>query len=367
MVEKGCRVRLRAYGWGWRVFVMKIFSYNVSGLGGFEKRAEVRRFIQEKNLFVVCLQESKLSLVDEFTVKSLWGNSCCEYSYQASAGASGGLISVWDSSVVEAWCPMIFKHVLIIKGKVIHTGQDFIIANVYAPCETNAKQDLWMQLNQFILDNGEANVCIGRDFNSVRSTTDRRGRSEHFRHLDADNLNYFIDSSFLIDLPICGRLFTWYRGDGVSMSRIDRFLVSAKWCEVWPNCIQIAHQRGLSDHVLLFLSVDEANWGPRPLRMMKCWADYVGYAEFVRVKLNSFILDGWGGHVLKMKLKMIKLGLKEWHQHHTKNIEGKIMDVKNRISSIDTKGEECDLIEEETWEFVTCQCNCILCLAHTLE
>jgi len=47
--------------------------------------------------------------------------------------------------------------------------------------------------------------------------------------------NNFIEENMLIDLPLCGRLFTWYRGDDVSMSRLDRFLLSEKWCEVWPN------------------------------------------------------------------------------------------------------------------------------------
>jgi hypothetical protein len=168
--------------------------------------------------------------------------------------------------------------------------------------------------------------------------------------LDAYNFNNFIEGSYLLDLPLCGRLFTWYRGDGVSMSRLDRFLVSANWCVSWRNCIQVAHQRRLSDHVSLVLHIDDAIWGPRPLRLMKCWADYQGYSEFVRDKLNSFCLDGWGGHVLKIKLKMIKQCLKEWHQQHTKNIDGKIMEVKNRIFSLDTKGEEAELQEEEIQE-----------------
>jgi exonuclease III len=184
---------------------MKVLSYNVRGLGGFEKRAEVRRLIQDKHPFVVCLQESKLSLVEELLVKSLWGSSCFGYSFQASVGASGGLITCWDSSVVEVWCTMSFRHVLIIKGKVLLTGQDFIIANVYAPCDTYAKQELWVCLNQFILDNGEENVCICGDFNSVRMSTERRGRTVTFRQVDADNFNNFIDGSLLIDLLLCGR------------------------------------------------------------------------------------------------------------------------------------------------------------------
>lgn len=71
--------------------------------------------------------------------------------------------------------------------------------------------------------------------------------------------NKFIDDGALVDLSICGRLFTWFRGDGFLMSRLDRFLLSFNWCTVWPNSIQVANQRDLSDHVPLELYVDEDN------------------------------------------------------------------------------------------------------------
>jgi len=122
------------------------------------------------------------------------------------------------------------------------------------------------------------------------------------------------------------------------------------WCEAWPNCIPVAHQRGLSDHVPLVLHVDEANWGPRPLRMLKCWDDYPGYNDFVQLKWSSFNVQGWGGFVLQQKLKMMKSCLKEWHQKHSKNLEGKILEVKNRISYFDSKGAVSTLLEAEVQE-----------------
>ena len=58
------------------------------------------------------------------------------------------------------------------------------------------------------------------------------------------NFNQFIDGHLLIDLPLRGRSFTWYHGDGRSMSRLDRFLLSEEWCLTWPNCVQSASSRG---------------------------------------------------------------------------------------------------------------------------
>jgi len=63
---------------------MKVICYNVRGLGGFEKRAEVRCLIQDKQPIVVCLQESKLNVLDDFFIKTIWGSAPCDYCYQAS-------------------------------------------------------------------------------------------------------------------------------------------------------------------------------------------------------------------------------------------------------------------------------------------
>jgi len=70
---------------------------------------------------------------------------------------------------------------------------------------------------------------------------------------------------------------------------------------------QVALLRGLSDHCPLQLSIDEENWGPRPTRMLKCWQDVPGYNQFVQDKWNSFHIEGWGGFVIKEKLKLIKV------------------------------------------------------------
>ena len=95
---------------------------------------------------------------------------------------------------------------------------------------------------------------------------------------------------------------------------------------------------------------DEENWGPRPLRMLKCWADFPGYADFVRSRWGSFVLNGWGSYVLKEKLKLIKGSLKEWHQTHSQNLDGKLRVVKDRMATLDCKGESSDLLHDELKE-----------------
>jgi len=80
------------------------------------------------------------------------------------------------------------------------------------------------------------------------------------------------------------------------------------------------------------LTIDEENWGPRPSRLLKCWQEVPGYKSFVNEKWKPFEVTGWGGFVLKEKLKLIKVALKE------------------RQAAIDVKGEDEDLSEEEVAE-----------------
>lgn len=53
---------------------------------------------------------------------------------------------------------------------------------------------------------------------------------------------------------------------------------------------------------------------------------------------------------MKDKFKLIKGSLKEWHQQHSQNLEGKMKMVRERISSLDTKGDESALVDDEVTE-----------------
>ena len=49
---------------------------------------------------------------------------------------------------------------------------------------------------------------------------------------------------------------------------------------------------------MVVVVVDE-NFGLGTFCTLKCWKDFPDYKEFVRNKLTSFEVDGWGGFVLK--------------------------------------------------------------------
>jgi len=84
--------------------------------------------------------------------------------------------------------------------------------------------------------------------------------------------------------------------------------------------------------------------------MLKCWADFPGYASFVRDTWSSLQVSGWGSYVLKEKLKLLKLALKDWHQCHAQNLPARILTLKDNMASLDLKGESTGLTDEEIQE-----------------
>lgn len=51
--------------------------------------------------------------------------------------------------------------------------------------------------------------------------------------------------------------------------------------------------------------------------------------------------------VLKEKLKRIKESLKHWHKKHNQNIEGWILEAKEKLNQLELLGENLVLLDEE--------------------
>jgi len=126
--------------------------------------------------------------------------------------------------------------------------------------------------------------------------------------------NEFIEKSELVDIPLVGRKFTWYKPNGLVKSRIDRVLVSKEWLEAWPLCQQFILNRSISDHCAVVLKEVFVDWGLRPFRSLDVWQKDSRFKDFVRLKWDSFDVQGSGIYVFKEKLKKLKTELKIWNK-----------------------------------------------------
>ena len=85
---------------------------------------------------------------------------------------------------------------------------------------------LWSVISNKLESFTDKNVCLCSDFNVVRCVEERRSVGYALRQSGSAAFSGLIDSNSLVDLPLRGCSYTWFRGDRRSMSRIDRFFLS---------------------------------------------------------------------------------------------------------------------------------------------
>jgi len=126
---------------------MKIISFNIRGLGAVEKRREIWRLVSDRKLTVLCIQETKMEVMDDFLCRSLWGSDTMAYSFKSSVGASGGILMMWDTSVMDVWMSVNIANCLMVKGMFKNNNEVFYLANFYASCKNRGHHDLWDALS----------------------------------------------------------------------------------------------------------------------------------------------------------------------------------------------------------------------------
>lgn len=80
--------------------------------------------------------------------------------------------------------------------------------------------------------------CVGGDFNAVCKLNEIRGRSNQYDSSELKGFMEFIEAMDLIDLLALGRKFIWFKLDDVSMSRLDRILITKGLIDKWKVSAQ---------------------------------------------------------------------------------------------------------------------------------
>lgn len=200
---------------------MIIGSMNIRGLGGRIKKKKIRTLISHNKLQFVAIQETKLESLEDGLCESLWGGDSCEWVFNPSVGRSGGMLCIWNKEI--------FKMQLTFKGGSFCgvCGEwgplkiKCFMVNIYSSCILAEKKKLWDDLRMTKRGFGRGAWCLMGDFNAVKSQGERKGTACHDYSAEIQGFLQFIEDTEMIDIPIYGRKFTWYKSDGSAMSRLD--------------------------------------------------------------------------------------------------------------------------------------------------
>ncbi|GJT52967.1 RNA-directed DNA polymerase, eukaryota [Tanacetum coccineum] len=292
----------------------------------------------ENDVSVLGIQETKLTRLDFFAVKALWGNFQFDVACSSARGKSGGILTIWDPATFHSTKILSLENVLIVEGIWTASNSTCFLMNVYAPQLRSQKKLLWIFIHSFMQNNVGEFIVFG-DFNDVRHAHERQGTT--FCSYIATDFNKFITDSNLFDIPLGGRAFTRMNKNCSQMSKLDRFLVTIGILDLFPNI----HGRILpsmwSDHCLILLENEAFDYGPISFKLFSSWFLCGGFKEVVRQSWSEMECSNEVSSFIsfKNKLKHVKNKIKHWNKHMTQIRNGDRQKLLKNLKDIDKELE----------------------------
>ena len=297
---------------------------------------------------ILSLQETKRDRIDKSLCQALWGDDDVSWEMHPAENTAGGLLCIWNDKRFKVERKVTGRGFILLEGTWINEAQNVCIINVYAPCDTQNKRVLWESLRQQKILCPNVLWCLMGDFNNVRSPLERVGLSQ--RVVDDRIISEFNDwiADLEVEEPPCvGRKFTWFRPNGAAKSKLDRTFVSAEWFSKWPVSTQFILDRNFSDHCPVLLTSKSVDWGPKPFRVLDCWLKDKSFSKIVHDCWSQTHLGGWGGYVLKEKIKRLKVRLRSWNKEHFGDTFKKVQTLELELNKLESDTADRQLTDQE--------------------
>ena len=278
-------------------------------------------------------------------VRSLWSSPFIDWAVLDAMQTSGGVLLIWDKRVFEKLDVMVgqFSVSVLLRGVV----DDFVWActGVYGPNDNGQRSTLWEELSQ-VRARWPMAWCLVGDFNIIRYPSERFGCESFSPTMFA--FSDFIENNSLVDLPLEGASFTWFRDSSVpSMLRIDRVLVSLDWVEHYVNVSQWVLPRVLSDHCPLLLEAGVVRRSRSAFKFENMWLKVEGFVNRVKHWWDGYSFTGSPSFILAQKLKALKADLKKWNREEFGDLAFRKKNLLTELMGLDAREELVGLSDED--------------------
>lgn len=112
-----------------------ILNWNIRGLNDPKKWAAIHNKIEESQCSIICIQETKREAIDSSYLRNSCPKRLNKFEILPSVGASGGLLIAWNEQIFKGQLYHINEFSLTIHFTSSHNGEQWILSNVYGPCQ----------------------------------------------------------------------------------------------------------------------------------------------------------------------------------------------------------------------------------------
>lgn len=92
----------------------------------------------------------------------------------------------------------------------------------------------------------------------------------------------------LIDVLVSGKKLSYISSDGISVSRLDRFLITEGLIDLLCVSGHWIGNRDIFDHCHIWLLRASKDWGPKPFRVFNAWFEYKDLRSYARTCWAEF-------------------------------------------------------------------------------
>lgn len=183
----------------------KILVWNVRGINSQEKQDAIRDKINESACQIICIQETKRENFDSIYIKRFCPRSFDKFAFSPSIGASGGLITIWNSRFFEGTTIQTNAYAITIKFVCKQDNKSFHVSNIYGPAHSAQKMGFVTWLMN--LDSSKFKYwLLARDFNLYRNPKNRNKPGGDISKMYM--FNELISDLDFHDIPFSGRNYT---------------------------------------------------------------------------------------------------------------------------------------------------------------
>ncbi|XP_057249396.1 uncharacterized protein LOC130590838 [Beta vulgaris subsp. vulgaris] len=166
----------------------------------------------------------------------------------SSQGRSGGLCVFWREEKISFNLVSFSQH-HICGDVVTNNGVEWRFVGLYGWAEGSMKHQTWTLIRHLCEETGLP-IIFGGDFNEILSYDEKEGGANTERR-EITHFREVMDSCRLRDLGYEGQWWTWERGRSSNTrvrERLDRFVATSDWLELFPQATVTHLLRYKSDH-----------------------------------------------------------------------------------------------------------------------
>jgi len=230
----------------------------------------VRDAIQAATPSILCLQETKLSDINNFKAKTFLplplANS---FAFNPADGTRGGVRTAWNAALWDVSATLNHQYSITTSFRSTVSDYSITITNIYAPSDHRLSRAFLAELFTISPVISGPWLLIG-DFNLVRSPAEKSNGLVNQSLVNA--FNDTIQQLAAIEIPLLGRTFTWSNGQPEpTQATLDRAFVNLQHTTTFPNSFLSPLPKPTSDHTPILLSTSSTIPRPKAFWFENAW------------------------------------------------------------------------------------------------